>query len=153
MGYWTSLNFNVIILVVSFKQNLNFKIQMLPWNSLYSFLNSISEENPTLAVPTAIFTGHSCNHFFGNNKAASNEATSQMHHSIYETTTASPLLDMRIREPWFSTIYNWRTRSADLVRSSWYYVCMSSTERPRTNINFTDIISAREVQIKTNNDK
>ena len=70
-----------------------------------------------------------------------------MHHSIYETTTASPLLDMRIREPWFSTIYNWRTRSVDSVlRSSYrlyYYVyTYFSTKRPRTNINFTDIISA-----------
>ena len=48
MGYWTSLKLNVIILVVSFKQNLNFKIQMLAGNSLISFLNASSEENSTL---------------------------------------------------------------------------------------------------------
>ena len=29
MGYWISSNLNVIILVVSFKQNLNSNIQML----------------------------------------------------------------------------------------------------------------------------
>ena len=29
MGYWTSSNLNVIILVVSFKQNLNSNIRML----------------------------------------------------------------------------------------------------------------------------
>ena len=49
MGNWISLNLNVIILVVSFKQNLNFKIQMLVGNSLISFLNARSEENSTLA--------------------------------------------------------------------------------------------------------
>ena len=44
MGYWTSL----IILVVTFKQNLNFKIQMLAGIRLILFLNSRSEENSTL---------------------------------------------------------------------------------------------------------
>ena len=38
----------MIILVVSFKQNLNFKIQMLAENSLISFLNASSEEISTL---------------------------------------------------------------------------------------------------------
>ena len=42
----------MIILVVSFKQNLNFKIQMLEENSLISFLNSRSEENSTLVDKT-----------------------------------------------------------------------------------------------------
>ena len=46
----TSLNLNVIILVVSFKQNLIFKIQMLVGNSLISFLNSRSEEILTLVT-------------------------------------------------------------------------------------------------------
>ena len=54
MGYWTSLNLNVIIFLVSFKQNLNFKIQMLAGNSLILFLNSSSEENSTLAQLTKI---------------------------------------------------------------------------------------------------
>ena len=45
---------NVIILVVSFKQNLNFKIQMLVGNCLISFLNAESEENSTL-VPKLQF--------------------------------------------------------------------------------------------------
>ena len=48
MGYWTSLNLNVIILVVSCYQNLNFKIQLLAGNSLILFLNPSSEENSTL---------------------------------------------------------------------------------------------------------
>ena len=48
MVYLTSLNLYVIILVVSFKQNLNFKIQMLAANSLISFLNARPEENSTL---------------------------------------------------------------------------------------------------------
>ena len=87
-----------------------------------------------IVVPTAIFTGHSCNHFFGNNKAASNEATSQMHHSIYETTTASPLLDMRIREPWFSTIYNWRTRSVDSVLRTTMYIPTSQRNVPEQTL-------------------
>ena len=39
---------NVIILGVTFKQNINFKIQMLVGNSFISFLNSNSEKNPTL---------------------------------------------------------------------------------------------------------
>ena len=39
MGYWTSLNLNMIILGVSLKQNLNFKIQMLAGNSLNLFLD------------------------------------------------------------------------------------------------------------------
>ena len=50
MGYWTSLNLNVIILAVSFQQNLNFKIQMLAGKSLILFLNSGSEENSTLGI-------------------------------------------------------------------------------------------------------
>ena len=40
----------MIILGVSLKQNLNFKIQMLAGNILNSFLNSSSEENSTLAA-------------------------------------------------------------------------------------------------------
>ena len=40
----------MIILVVSFKQNLNFKIQMLAGKSLISFLNAGSEENSTLGI-------------------------------------------------------------------------------------------------------
>ena len=32
MGYWISLNFNVLNLIASILQNLNFKIQILPWN-------------------------------------------------------------------------------------------------------------------------
>ena len=49
----TSLNYNnVIILVVSFKQNLKVKIQMLVGNSLISFLNASSEENSTLVHHT-----------------------------------------------------------------------------------------------------
>ena len=48
MGYWTYLNLNVIILIVSFKMNLDFKIQMLVEKSLISFLNASSEESSTL---------------------------------------------------------------------------------------------------------
>ena len=47
-GLLNLLELNLIILVVSLKQNLNFKIQMLAGNSLISFLNSRSEENLTL---------------------------------------------------------------------------------------------------------
>ena len=55
MGYWTSLNLNVIILVVSFKQNLDFKIQMLAGNSLISFHIAESEENSTLVPYKSIW--------------------------------------------------------------------------------------------------
>ena len=55
MGYWTSLNLNVIILVVSFKQNLDFEIQMLVGNSLISFHIAESEENSTLVPYKSIW--------------------------------------------------------------------------------------------------
>ena len=48
MGYWTSLNLNEFILIVSFKQNLNLKIQILAGFSAGSQISS------TLVIGAAI---------------------------------------------------------------------------------------------------
>ena len=50
MGYWTSSKLNVIILVVSFKLNLNFKIQMLTGNSLKMCIGVSFEISSTLVI-------------------------------------------------------------------------------------------------------
>ena len=50
MGYRTSLNLKVIISIVSFKQNLNLKIQILAGNTLKLCLHSCSQISTTLIL-------------------------------------------------------------------------------------------------------
>ena len=50
MGYSISSNFNVIILIASFQDNLNFKIQILAGNSLKICLGTCFEISTTLIV-------------------------------------------------------------------------------------------------------
>ena len=48
MGYWTSLNLNVIVLIVSFNQNMNFKIQMLAGKDTKPFFERFYKNHRTL---------------------------------------------------------------------------------------------------------
>ena len=104
-----------------------------------------------IVVPTAIFTGHSCNHFFGNNnKAASFERSNK------PKCTTPFMRPQRLPLCWI-----WEFVSHDfpqfitggqglwtqffvlhIAYTTKYVYTYFSTKRPRTNINFTDIISA-----------
>ena len=49
-GYQTSLNLKVIISIVSFKQNMNLKIQILAGNPVNSWFSASSQISSTLVM-------------------------------------------------------------------------------------------------------
>ena len=88
---------------------LPFHSPMILWEPLTAVLRSFSRSGTNIVTTptvTILPAGHSSSiiTFLGTTKQSSNKCTPFMR------PQRLPLW-MRIREPWFSTIYNWRTRS------------------------------------------